>query len=259
MLLAEAASVRAGAARLLDGVSARFEPGRVALLVGPNGAGKSTLVRALSGQLRVSAGRVSYDGLDVNALAPAVLAKRRAVLSQNVPMAFPLRVWEVVMLGRHPHFAGRPRAADERVVAEVMDCFEVTPFAERDFLTLSGGEKQRVHFARVLAQIWLPVVGGSRALFLDEPLTGLDIRHQLDFMKKLGTLARREGIILVGVLHDLNLAARFADELFLLDRGVVIARGGHAEVLTREHIRAAFGVEPRIVRTDGESTLLSFE
>jgi iron complex transport system ATP-binding protein len=161
-------------------------------------------------------------------------------------------------MGRYPHFAGRPAAADERACQEVMRFFEVEGMADRDYLTLSGGEKQRVHFARVLAQIWFPHPGKSRYLFLDEPLTFLDIYYQFEFMEKLRELLKNADLIVVGVVHDLNLAARFADQIVLVHAGKVLARGSKDEVLTPENIKAAFRLEPKLLRADDGSIHLVF-
>jgi iron complex transport system ATP-binding protein len=245
--------------RLLDGVELSFGSGQLNLIVGPNGAGKSTLLKLLSGQLRPHSGEIRYGDADLGSMTPQRLARIRAILSQNVQIAFPLRVREVVMMGRYPHFLGRPTAEDERVCEEVMRVFDVLQMADRDFLTLSGGEQQRVHFARVLAQIWLPVPGPGRYLFLDEPLTFLDIFHQFAFMRTVQELARREDLVVAGAVHDLNLAARFGDHLLLLHRGRVVAMGAREEVLTRENIAAAFGVTPTILRSDSGYPFLVFD
>lgn len=258
MLTASNLTRSAGGRRLVDDVSARFEPGVLTLIIGPNGAGKSTLLKMLSGQVRPDAGTVSYDGEDIRGRSVASLARMRAVLSQSVSIAFPLRVWEVVMMGRYPHFVGRPTALDEQVCDEVMELFQVTAFRDRDYLTLSGGEKQRVHFARVLAQIWRSIPGHTRVLFLDEPLASLDIQHQYEFMRQLQTLSRSKDLVTVGVVHDLNLAARFADALLLLRQGKVFAAGSKDVVLTPAHIKETFGIEPRILRLDDASTWLAF-
>ena len=125
-----------------------------------------------------------------------------------------------------------------------MRFFDVMEMADRSYGTLSGGEKQRVQFARVLAQIWRPLNGATRILFLDEPLTFLDIRHQMDFMKKVRVFASQKDVIVVGVVHDLNLAAQFADRLLLLHQGRILADGATLDVLTEEHLRTAFAVAP---------------
>ncbi|HEX8119451.1 MAG TPA: heme ABC transporter ATP-binding protein [Pyrinomonadaceae bacterium] len=246
MLEARDITFKVGDKALVEDVSVRFEPGRLHLIIGPNGAGNSTLVKVLARLLRPHAGRVLYEGSDVQRASEIDLAKRRAVLSQAVEVAFPLTGREVVMMGRHPHFGSRPGATDEKVVDELMEFFDVTEFADRDYQTLSGGERQRVNFARVLAQLWRPA-DCCRYLFLDEPLTFLDIRHQIEFMKKVRAFTDAADVVTVGVVHDLNLAARFADQIVLIDRGRVTATGAPAEVLTRERIREVFGVEPTFV------------
>src|SRR5262252_8941392 len=256
MLKANHITFRVGEKLLLTDISISFDLGKLHLIIGPNGAGKSTLIKVLARLLRPQSGSVEYDGRDVSDTGEAALAKRRAVLSQAVDVAFPLSVREVVMMGRYPHFGGRPGPADEAVVDELMQFFDVTEFRDRDYQTLSGGERQRVNFARVLAQLW-PVPHAAtgangpaslcRLLFLDEPLTFLDIRHQIDFMKKVRSFTDAPDVITVGVVHDLNLAARFADQIILLDRGRVIGCGSPAQVLTRENIRSVFAVEPTFV------------
>jgi len=260
MIEARDIAYEAGGREILHGVSAVFEPGRLHLIIGPNGAGKSTFVKVLSRLLKPKAGEVRYGGADIARVAEQSLAERRAVLSQAIEIAFPLWVHEVVMMGRYPHFSGRPTARDRAVVAEVMDYCDVTGLADRSYPTLSGGEKQRVNFARVLAQVWQPRPDGGRYLFLDEPLTFLDIGHQIDLMRKLGEFGAAPDVVVVGVVHDLALAARFAHQLVLMHDGAVLAAGPPEPVMTPENVRAAFGVEPVVVSTlDGAQRHLVFE
>ncbi len=271
MLEASRVTFRVGATALISDVSASFEPGALHLIIGPNGAGKSTLIKVLARLLRPHAGEVRYEGADVLHASESELAKRRAVLSQAVEVAFPLTVREVVMMGRYPHFGGRPGPVDEKTADEMMEFFDVTEFAGRNYQTLSGGERQRVNFARVLAQLWRDGSAASSAhasssarascryLFLDEPLTFLDIRHQVEFMKKVRGFTDAPDVVTVGVVHDLNLAARFADQIVLLDRGRVVAAGLPAEVLTAEHIREVFGVEPTFVPVEHSGLHLIFD
>ncbi len=244
MLSASNLVFNAGGRALIDNVSATFQPGLLHLIIGPNGAGKSTLVKLLARMLRPHAGRVTYEERDAARWSERDLARHRAVLSQAIEVAFPIPVHELVMMGRYPHFRGRPRPSDERICEEVMRFFEVSAFADRSYSTLSGGERQRVNFARVLAQIWEPVPGSARYLFLDEPLTFLDIRHQIDFMQKVRRFASQPDVVAIGVVHDLNLAAKFADRLILLHQGRTLADGGKGEVLTPQHLYAAFEIMP---------------
>lgn len=258
MLTGSNITFRVGNKVLITDISASFAPGSLHLLVGPNGAGKSTLVKVLARLLRPQTGTVEYEGADVSQASEAELARRRAVLSQAVEIAFPLTVREVVMMGRYPHFSGRPGPTDERIVDEVMQHFDVTEFEHRYYQTLSGGERQRVNFARVLAQLWRDGSASCRYLFLDEPLTFLDIRHQIDFMKRIRSFTAGADVVTVGVVHDLNLAARFADQILVLSAGRIVANGTPAEVLTTERIEQVFGVEPTMVQTQDSGIHLIF-
>jgi len=259
MLQAREVVYRVGGRTLLHGVSASFEAGRLHLIVGPNGAGKSTFVKVLSRLVRPHAGEVRYGDLDAAAHSEHDLARRRAVLSQAIEVAFPLPVRDLVMMGRYPHFRGRPGRLDEEVCDEVMRFFDVQEMSARSYATLSGGEKQRVNFARVLAQVWRPLPDSCRYLFLDEPLTFLDIRHQIDFMKKVRAFVEHHDVVAVGVVHDLNLAARFADRLLMIDDGRIVAFGTKEDVLTPAHIRTTFHVDPVVVREpDGSGFHLIF-
>lgn len=270
MLEAKNITFRVGSRDLISDVNISFAPGKLHLIIGPNGAGKSTLIKVLSGLLRPQVGTVEYKGSDISQVSVAELAKYRAVLSQAVEVAFPLSVREVVMMGRSPHFGGRPGPVDERIADEVMTFFEVTEFIERNYQTLSGGERQRVNFARVLAQLWpahhnvatgvaAESPSNCRYLFLDEPLTFLDIRHQIEFMKKVRDFAAASDVVTVGVVHDLNLAAHFADVILVLDDARLVASGSAAEVLTPDMLRKVFGVEPKFVTVEGSGVHLIFD
>lgn len=258
MLTIEKIGFDVGAKTLLDDLSVSFEPGKMNLVIGPNGAGKSTLIKVLSGQLRASRGRVLYDNTEIQSLSSLQLSKTRAVLSQNIFLAFPLTVWEVVIMGRYPHFTNSPRVTDERAVEEAMGTFDVLKLRDRDYTTLSGGEKQRVHFARVLAQIWFTPEAGDRYLMLDEPLTSLDVHYQFTFMRTLQELLKQPGLVVVGVVHDLNLAGRFGEKLLLLHKGKVLSSGNRETVLTKSNIREAFQLEPVIHKNEGNGAINLF-
>lgn len=258
MLEAKDITVRIGEKILLDKVSVQFEPGKLNLIIGPNGAGKSTLMKVLSRQMTHYEGKVYYQETDSKKIPDKRLAEMRAVLSQNIDLAFPMKVWEVVMMGRYPHFTGSPRHLDEEACEEAMDFFDVKDMADRNYLTLSGGERQRVHFARVLTQIWYSIPNQSRYLLLDEPLTFLDIHYQFQFMHKLMELLKEKDLVVVGVVHDLNLAAKFGDLIHLIQNGKLVASGPKEEVLTAEHIGKAFHLQPVIYKDEAKGSIHLF-
>lgn len=257
MLSARDLTYRIGGRRLLDRVSVDFAPGAVSMIVGANGAGKSTLIKALCRSVHPDAGEVRYGNRSLAQWRDEDLARVRGVLSQNLELPFPLRVKDVVMMGRNPHFIGAPTAHDVQVCAESMHHFDVLAWADRDYLSLSGGERQRVHFARVMAQIWESRAGESRYLLLDEPLTYLDIRHQFEFLRHVRHFASHGDLVVVAVVHDLNLAARHADHVVLMADARVLAAGAPREVLTPDHIAAGFGVRPVVY--EGAGMHLLFE
>jgi iron complex transport system ATP-binding protein len=252
MLSGENISYAIGHKKLLEEVSVAFPPGKLNLIIGPNGAGKSTLINVLCNQLRPQQGVVFYDQKNSAQISVGELARKRAVLSQNIELAFPLTVAEVVMMGRYPHFSGQPTDKDNAAVEAAMHFFDVWDMADRNYMTLSGGEKQRTHFARVVAQIWYPVPGSCRYLVLDEPLTFLDVYYQFDFMHKIKELLQQPDLVVAGVVHDLNLAAKFADQLVLLHQGRILASGDKETVLTAENIKTAYSMEPVIRKEQGE-------
>ena len=258
MLTAKDVTCKIGNKILLDAVSVEFEQGMLNLIIGPNGAGKSTLIKVLCGQiLPTGAGLVYYGDQNIRNTSISSLARIRSVLSQNIELAFPLTVSEVVMMGRYPHFTGKPAPQDEAACLEAMQFFDVSGLAGRNYLTLSGGEKQRVHFARVVSQIWYPVKECCRYLILDEPLTFLDVHYQFDFMYKLQELLKNKDLVVIGVVHDLNLAARFADKIILLHQGKILADGDIRTVLTKENILTAYQIEPTI-HFEAENMFLHF-
>ena len=251
MLRCREAGARAGRKALVSGVNLALQPGRLTAIVGPNGAGKSTLLSLLSGQRRPDAGEVRLDGTSLAAHAPADLALRRAVVPQESAVAFDFTVREVAELGRFPH-RRRPSRDEAGIVAQALEATTVAALAGRIFNTLSGGEKARVHLARVLAQLWEPLPGGAtRWLLLDEPTAALDLAHQHQAMRLVRRWAHGQGVGVVAVLHDLNLALRYADDVLVLAGGQVRSNGPAAEVLTPELIGDAWGVHCQAITSEG--------
>ncbi|UOQ54805.1 heme ABC transporter ATP-binding protein [Hymenobacter cellulosivorans] len=231
-------SYQAGRKPLLRDVSLQARPGELLAIVGANGAGKSTLLRLLSGDVAPSDGLVQFDGQPLASIPAAMLARRRAVLTQQHTLSLAFRVQELVLMGRYPYFRGQPSAHDYAVVADALATVGLSALAERSYPTLSGGEQQRAQLARVLAQVWEAELG---FLLLDEPLTGLDLNHQHHTLDVARALVQR-GFGVVAVLHDLNLAAQYADQVLVLRQGAVVASGVPAAVLTAAHIEHAFDI-----------------
>jgi len=231
----------AGGRPILRGISTEFAPGLLHVIVGPNGSGKSTFLKAFSGEWPITAGAVYYDGQPLAALPKIRLAQRRAVMSQLPELHFPIRVDDIVMMGRYPHFTYRHGPHDTDICRQAMERLGVLELADRDYLTLSGGERQRVQFARALAQIWDTPAAGSRYLFLDEPVSSLDVHYQHEFLGLARTLAA-SGIVVIVVLHDLNLALQYADRMLFLKRGEIVAAGEAPAIVTPELIGEVFGV-----------------
>ena len=225
----------------LRGVSLTALPGEVTAIVGPNGSGKSTLLGAITASLPFH-GRVGLNGRDIGTLKPWDLAAQRAVLPQASRLAFPFTVVEVVRLGLQSGTAGDRPEVPMQALARV----GLAHYANRTFQELSGGEAQRVMLARVLAQVWAPVEHGEpRWLLLDEPVSSLDIGHQLQVMEILRDFARAGGGV-VAVMHDLNLTALSADRVAVLAEGQRLAFGAPGEVLTDDILSRAYGCALRV-------------
>lgn len=248
-----AVSFEAGGRLIIDGVDCTVESGSLTALIGPNGAGKSTLLHLISAADRPSSGAVVLDGKDSAAMRRRERARFSALVEQQAETELDLSVFNVVMLGRTPHtpLLGMPGADDEQVAWEALRAVGATEFAGRRFHDLSGGERQRILLARALAQ-------EPRLLLMDEPTNHLDVQAQLATLSLMRALADG-GLAVFAALHDLTLAARFADQVIVLDRGLVAASGAPSDVLTADLIRDVYGVRADIVPhpVDG-SPLIAF-
>jgi iron complex transport system ATP-binding protein len=236
---------RAGSAHIVRGVSLAFRPRRFNVILGPNGAGKSTLLKLATGLLAPSDGEVLYGAERAATIGVGKLARRRAVLSQHVELAFPLPVEEVVLMGRYPHYARVPSARDLEIVAHALALVEMDGFRRRSYPTLSGGEQQKVQLARVLAQIWTDDAHpGETYLFLDEPTSNLDIHYELQLLDTARTLLARDCTV-IAILHDINQALRYGDAFFVLDRGQLAQEADDAGAISAELIERVFRVRAR--------------
>ncbi len=244
MIEARDISVSIGRKTIISGVDFEVKQGELAAIVGPNGSGKTTFLKALSGDLPYT-GRVTMNGLDLASMKPWETAVQRAVLPQSTALSFPFTVREIVKLGLTGGRSGA-LAGDgdlpERALAKV----DLDGFAGRFYQELSGGEQQRVQLARVLCQVWSPVLDGvPRFLFLDEPVSSLDIRHQLIIMDIARDFAVRGGGV-VAILHDLNLTAMYADRIFVMHKGRLAAAGAPGDVLRDELISSVFECDLKV-------------
>ena len=257
MLRAEGISYSIGRKKILDLVDAEFHPGEIAMILGPNGSGKSTFLKIFSGEISHYKGNVFYNDQQLSHFKKEALARSRAVMSQLPELGFPLTVEEVVMMGRYPHFSFNPNKKDIRICQEVMERMNLLAFRERNYLTLSGGEKQRVQFARVLAQVWDAPADGNRYLFLDEPLTSLDVKYQQEFLDIAKEFAA-SGTVVVAVLHDMNLALAYADRLLFMKAGRIVEKINTLANISADLINEVFDVRSRIIHPEGHKPVVVF-
>ncbi len=227
---------------LVSEISYELQAGKVMVIIGPNGAGKSSLLKAIAGDITYS-GSISINGL---AEIPKLRARQVAVLPQLSLLNFPYRVSEVVGLARIPHNTGRK--SDDQIIKDALELMDISFLTNRLYTELSGGEKQRVQLARVLAQVWNceDAPNEARLLLLDEPTTALDLGHQQQLMNAIRTLAQ-QGVTVVMVLHDINLAAHYADTVLALLCSQQLAFGSVNEVITSANIRSLFDVDAKVI------------
>lgn len=239
----------------LTDISVSVAAGEVTAIIGPNGAGKTSLLRAICNELELTAGSVKFSGTEMKDWSIQARAQLMAVLPQRSYLEFPFTVAEVVSMGRIPHDTSDQH--NKQVINDALELVDGRQFMDRFYLQLSGGEKQRVQLARVAAQIWEAQERG-RCLLLDEPSASLDLAHQAMIVQMVQHFSG-QGVAVLLVLHDLNLASKCADQLLVLQQGQVVARGKPKEVLTEQLIADTFGVDA-LVRTsekDGSPVVIT--
>jgi iron complex transport system ATP-binding protein len=250
---------RAGDARILDHVSAEFRQNRFSVILGPNGAGKSTLLKIATGLLLPTEGDVLYGQRRLSEFSGDALARTRAVLSQQIDLAFSLSVRDVVLMGRYPHYGHAPSTRDLEIVAEAIDLVGLAEKRDQPYPTLSGGERQKTHLARVLAQIWkYESPRESRYLFLDEPTSGLDIHYEIHILDVARSLLALDCTV-IAVMHDLNVALQYADDFFFLEGGRLVHQTGNKDAISRDLIEQVFHVNAhKVVDADDNQTFWRF-
>ena len=238
---------------VLNGLVLEARPGEVTGLIGPNGAGKTTVIRVASRALRPWKGTVSVEGRNPYALSARQAARIVAVLPQEIPWTFSYSALDMVLMGRAPYQSpwGGSSSADWEAVRRAMAGTGAAHLADRPFEELSGGERQAVILAQALAQ-------DAPVLLLDEPTTHLDLRHVVDILTIVRTMARTEGKTVLGIFHDLNLASAYCDRIYALFDGSVAAVGTPAEVITTKTLREIFGIDAEVVSsgTSGRPTVV---
>lgn len=238
---------RVGEVHILKDVSVRFRPNRFNVILGPNGAGKSSILKISTGLAKPSSGEVTYAGRSIRSYRTAELARRRAVLSQHVELAFAMPVREVVMMGRYPHYGRKASTRDRDIVNRTLELVDMTEKQGQTYSTLSGGEQQKVQLARVLAQIWSEDGNEEeKFLFLDEPTAGLDVHYQIHILDIAHELLNHHCTV-VAVLHDLNIALQYGNSFFMMSGGRMVHETDSAGDIRQELIEEVYEVRAHCI------------
>lgn len=252
MLSAKNVTYAIGTQKLVEDISLEFKTGEVAVIMGQNGAGKSTLLKILAGSLKHFGGEVVMFNKNLDSYSDEQLARIRAVLSQHYDISFPITVEEITIMGRYPYFKNNPSRKDIEICNAALDLMGIRNLLERDYNTLSGGEAQKVQMARVLAQIWQQngkdenETNDSKILFLDEPVSSLDIHYQHHILQIAKQYASNN-VLVIAVLHDINLAFNYADRIIFMKSGKVVKTYNADEKIDKEVISGVFDVNTEII------------
>lgn len=243
---------------LVNNISLQIDAGEFVVVMGANGAGKSTLLKMMSGALQPTTGEILFKGRSIHQFKTEELAKQRAVLSQHYHISFPLSAEEIVMMGRYPYFNEQPLARDEEMVADCMSRMEVSQLSTRNYQTLSGGEAQKIQMCRVLAQIGETSVTDQKLLLLDEPVSHLDIKYQHQLLKEAKHLCEKN-VAVLAVLHDVNLALKYADRILFMKNGILVKELHKKEAITASLLKEVFDVDAKIFdMPDGTGKFVSY-
>ena len=228
-----------GKDKILDKTTLDIFKGELISVVGPNGTGKSTFIRCINGLLKAQKGRIRINQADIRNLSRPQIAKRVSYVPQNSSSVFNLKVFDMVSFGRRPYNSFRIKREDRIKVLKALNILHIEHLAMRNYNHLSGGQQQKVIIARALAQ-------ETGIILLDEPISNLDIRHQLEVMDTLRALVDKAGVSILMVVHDLNIAAQYSDRIVIMNEGRIVAAGKPEEVITKENIAAIYGVDAEI-------------
>ncbi len=239
---------------ILKNISFSVNTGEILGIIGPNGAGKTTLLGAISGSDKEFTGNVTYNNININDFSNKELAKIRSVVSQKVTFNLPMKPIEIALMGRHP-YGGNNTLVDYEISQKAIELAECGEFSERNYLNLSGGEQQRVHIARSLAQVAFEKEG-KRYLLLDEPTSSLDIGKAFRLMTILKSVLN-DNLGIIWIVHDINLAVKFTDKLLLLNRGEVFGFGNTKDIATEEAISNLYQL-PLKLHNDAETNTFHF-
>jgi iron complex transport system ATP-binding protein len=243
--------------QLLKNISFNASAGEFVVIMGMNGAGKSTLLKIIAGALKPSQGDVFIDDKNLKNYSTEKLALKRAVLSQHYEIAFPSTVYEMVMMGRYPYFNSNPTENDEAIVKECLQTLGIENFADRDYNSLSGGEAQKVQMARVLAQVFNQDNNSFKMQLLDEPVSHLDIKHQHQLLQ-IAKQQTTKGALVVAVLHDINLAIKYANKILLLKEGKLCYELKDKYAFTTEIIQNIFDIDVALVHHKNDNPIVVF-
>ncbi len=235
--------------KILKDISLDIEGHQCVAILGPNGAGKSTLIRCINNLLRPQQGTICINNTNIKTFSRKELAKRLSYIPQSTESLFSLRVFDMLLMGRRPHILWKNTEKDRDKVVEAMKTLNIEHLAFRQFSELSGGMQQKIMIARALAQ-------ETEIVLLDEPISNLDIRHQFEVMNIMKSLIHTRGILALMVLHDLNIAAMYADTVIIMENGKIIHYGPTEDVLTKENIASIYGVEAHISKRENRLSVV---
>jgi iron complex transport system ATP-binding protein len=244
MIHVSGVSKRYGTQTVVDDVSCYIKDGGITSIIGPNGAGKSTLLSMMSRLLDMDAGSVTIDGLDVSDTPGRELARKMAILRQDNQLTVRLTVRDLVGFGRFPHHGGRPRLEDKAYIDQALEYLDLAALADKFVDELSGGQRQRAFIAMVLAQ-------DTDYLLLDEPLNNLDMKHAVEMMRLLRRLTDELGKTVVLVIHDINFASCYSDNIVAMRDGRLVHQGAPAQIMQPEVLRDVYEIDIRIEEIEG--------